>query len=173
MILLAIQYREYWGTLSGTTAQLTSMRTVQEHFIDYMVYGVSGKEKIESDLSGTTGAILQAVFGVGTAAIAAATFFNVVNSLEAARKTESATIMTRGKYVFSELIQWLNRDSNYQRIEATVFFREYYNTATGETIRVVYGNSVPGDPRNNYETGAFRVNRIQLKNGTWIQPIAS
>ena len=167
---MAIQYREYWGTLSGNSSRLTTMRGVQEVLIDALNYGVS-KNSLQNSLSGVSGVsgtVLQTLVGLTTVGSVANAFTGIVGAMNAEAKRNNLLIMTRGKYVFSELIAILNKNSNYRQIEAKVFFREYYNTATGERMRVVYGNSVPGDPKNNQQTGAFVVNRIQLSNGNWI-----
>ncbi len=162
-----IQEKSYWGTLRGTASSLASMQKAQGIIHDNMVYGTSAS-KLKTALSGISDPVISALVGIPTVGAAALTISSILGDLNSQSKKNNALIMTRGKYVLDELEQIVRKNTNYSQIEATVYFREFYNLSTGKKFRVVYGNSVPSDPKNNQQTGAFVVKRIQLKNGNWI-----
>ncbi len=163
---MSIKVNDYWGTLSGSQAELQSMWNAQLVFGDNMIAGSTSQSVISRGLqNAASDPILQALVGLTPAGVVAATFYNVLLGMDASANDTNNKIIVRGRYVLQELINILKGNPDYSRLEATVFFREYEDRVTGNKMRVVYGNSTT----LGQNSGAYKVNRIKLKNGSWLE----
>lgn len=155
--------REYWGTLSVNRSELKTCMEVQ-----LGVYkGVRDKSNynyFHALLSGVPGAIIGKIFNkMVPYTIIATTLYNVVSAIEAEGNQAHANILLYGHTVLTEIKDALERGTNYERVEAKVFFREYTDRY-GSKATLIYGNSNTKGKNN----GAYRINRMQLTNGQWI-----
>lgn len=159
---MAVTVREYWGTLSGTRADF--QKYIQAQDVAYRAFRDRTSESaMNSALVGIGISIISSFFKKSAPGIVAGALYAVVGAIDAQGKIANANILDNGKTVLAEIYDALNRDSSYQRIEATVFFREYTDSS-GKVIRAVYGNSTT----KGKNSGAYQINRIQLTNGNWL-----
>ena len=163
---MSVLVREYWGTLSGTRADLikylSAQSTIYKGFRDR-----SSTSAMQSVLSGIATGLLSKFFLPTPQSMVAGgialTIYEIVGAIGSVGRINNADILSYGHTVLEEIYDSLNKSSSYSRIEATVFFREY-TYSDGKKVRAVYGNS---DTKGK-NSGAYSINRIQLTNGNWI-----
>jgi len=156
--------REYWGTISIAKSEMAAVKTTQLGV--YTIYrDNSSQSEVNSVVSafviGTAAKYLKA--SQATAAGLGVLLFNLTKGIETDRRKFHADTVYYGHTILLELEDALNRNSSYTRIEAYCRLREY-TAPDGSKITVVIGNSqVKGENGT-----AYRIERIQLSNGSWI-----
>lgn len=160
---MSVTYSEYWDKISVTRSELQQMMTAQltvyKGFRDKTSEGAS-----KAVFAGILSGILFSFFKKSAPGIIASALVGVVNEMDTTRRIQNANALIAGHTVLEEIYDVLNRSTSYQKIEATVFFREFRNTRTGETIRAVVGNS----ENKGGNSGAYHIDRIQTTSGGWI-----
>jgi len=156
--------REFWGTISIAKSEMAAVKKTQMGV--YTIYrDNSNKSAVNAVVSGlvigTALKYLQA--STATAAGLGVTLYNLTSAMETDRRKYHADTVYYGHTILEELEDALNRNSSYTRIEAYCRLRQY-TASDGSKITVVIGNS-----QKKGENGtAYRIERIQLSNGSWI-----
>ncbi|MDT2683084.1 hypothetical protein ACK4CI_09720 [Enterococcus gallinarum] len=164
---------ESWTTYQLTTANLESMRTFQQAFLDRMLQPKSSYQTTldfftSNTLSMLADAGVKKIFflaGITTSApyvTLANLCVSMIDIIDEGAANDEKNALTAGRKAIEQVESFMKSNKDYQLVEVTFRRRIYTDPSNGIQIGMILGN-----PSNI--SAAYEIKRVRLTNGTWIE----